>query len=125
MDQSTHDVRRNNWFHIVSECQNRPAGVTVLQWLEENDVKEKAYYYWLRKFRKEAYEQMQMSTVQTTSTEVTFTELSFPTRPNILSEEQISVQPAVIIRQNAFTIEISNGISEELLSRIIREVSHA
>lgn len=29
--------------------------MSVRQWLAENDIKEKAYYYWLRKFRKEAY----------------------------------------------------------------------
>ena len=59
MDQTTHDVRRANWVTIIKQCQERPEGVTVKQWLSDNGVKEKAYYYWLRKFRKEAYEQMQ------------------------------------------------------------------
>ena len=27
MDQSTHDVRRANWLNIITECQQRPAGV--------------------------------------------------------------------------------------------------
>ena len=59
MDQTTHDVRRANWLNIITQCQERQEGVTVKQWLSDNGVKEKAYYYWLRKFRKEAYEQMQ------------------------------------------------------------------
>lgn len=71
MDQSTHDVRRANWLNIVNQCQERPVDVSVRQWLADNGIKEKAYYYWLRKFRKEAYDQMQVPTVAQT-TEVFF-----------------------------------------------------
>ncbi len=45
MDQTTHDVRRANWLNIVTQCQERQEGVTVKQWLSDNGVKEKAYYY--------------------------------------------------------------------------------
>ena len=56
MDQSTHEVRRKQWLSIITECQARPEGsTTVREWLSENNIKEKAYYYWLRKFRKEAF----------------------------------------------------------------------
>lgn len=54
MDQSTHDVRRTNWLNIIEQCQQRPENMTVKQWLADNGIKEKSYYYWLRKFRKEA-----------------------------------------------------------------------
>lgn len=60
MDQLTHNVRRANWLNIINQCQERPANVTVRQWLKDNDIKEKTYYYWLRKFRKESYDQMQL-----------------------------------------------------------------
>lgn len=55
MVQSTHDVRRSN---AITECQQRPANVSVKQRLADNGIKEKAYYCWLRKFRREACEQM-------------------------------------------------------------------
>ena len=29
MDQSTHEIRRNNWMNIINQCQNRPANMTV------------------------------------------------------------------------------------------------
>ena len=61
MDQSTHNVRRANWLNIITACQQRPVNVSVRQWLADNGVKEKAYYYWLRKFRREACEQIQKS----------------------------------------------------------------
>ncbi len=53
MDQSTHDVRRAGWLGIITECQQRPANVSAKQWLADNGIKEKAYYYWLRKFRRD------------------------------------------------------------------------
>ncbi len=77
MDQSTHDVRRANWLNIVNQCQSRPADMSVKQWLAENDIKEKAYYYWLRKFRKETYNQMQLPTVAA-KTDITFAEVTMP-----------------------------------------------
>ena len=40
MDQSIHDVRRSNWLNIVNECQQRPANMTVKQWLADNGIKE-------------------------------------------------------------------------------------
>lgn len=40
MDKCTHDVRRANWLNIINQCQERPANVTVHQWLKDNDIKE-------------------------------------------------------------------------------------
>lgn len=73
MDQSIHDVRRSNWLNIVNECQQMPANMTVKQWLADNGIKEKSYYYWLQKSRKEAYGQMRMPPAASSS-EITFTE---------------------------------------------------
>lgn len=56
MDQLTHNVRRSNWINIIRQCQDRPAGTTAKQWLAENDISEKSYYYWLRKIRREVCE---------------------------------------------------------------------
>ena len=38
--------------------------MTVKQWLADNGIKEKSYYYWLRKFRKEAYDANSARTVR-------------------------------------------------------------
>ena len=127
MDQSTHDVRRANWLNIVNQCQSRPTDMSAKQWLAENDIKEKAYYYWLRKFRKEAYNQMQLPAVST-GADVTFTEVALPvvatgteTIPRAASHGSV----VAVIKRSGLTIELSNDISEGLLSRLLREVSHA
>ncbi|MCR5273372.1 MAG: hypothetical protein K6E13_10395 [Lachnospiraceae bacterium] len=62
MDQIVHDVRRDNWLSIVSACQERLEGMQVREWLAENGIKEKAYYYWQRKFRKELCAQLSEDT---------------------------------------------------------------
>lgn len=64
MDQITHNVRCAQWLEIVTQCQNRSEETTVKQWLPDNGIKEKAYYYWLCKFRKQAYAQMHLSSTE-------------------------------------------------------------
>ncbi len=124
MDQSTHDVRRANWLNIVNQCQNRPSDISVRQWLAENDIKEKAYYYWLRKFRKEAYGQMQLPTAAT-KTEVAFAEVTMPvpaTGLETAAQKTSACSPAAVIKCNGLTLELSNDISEVLLNRLLQEV---
>ena len=58
MDQTTHNIRRANWQEIINQCQNRKSNTTVKQWCLDNAINEKSYYYWLRKFRREATGQM-------------------------------------------------------------------
>ena len=58
MDQTTHEVRLEQWVSIISQCQNRPEGQTAKEWLRENGISEKSYYYWLRKIRRKAYDDM-------------------------------------------------------------------
>ena len=80
MDQLTHTVRRSNWINIIRQCQDRPAGTTAKQWLAENDISEKSYYYWLRKIRREVREQEGLQEV---------------TNPSALSFVEIPVKTAL------------------------------
>jgi len=122
MEQSTHDVRRASWLKIITECQQRPANVSVKQWLADHGVKEKAYYYWLRKFRREAFEQIQLS-VAASPAEVTFAEFPIPV-PTVV-RPTAGNNTVAVISTNGITIEISNRISEPLLCMLLREVAHA
>ena len=124
MDQSTHDVRRTNWLNIIEQCQQRPANMTAKQWLADNGIKEKSYYYWLRKFRKEAYGQMQMPTAASSS-EITFAEISVPLSRQEEPVHSFQEQPVAIIKNGALSIAISNDISEALLDRIFQVIRHA
>jgi len=126
MDQLTHNVRRANWLNIINQCQERPANVTVRQWLKDNDIKEKSYYYWLRKFRKESYDQMQLPVVAEEPAEISFVEFAAPTSEKVVStQDSLNSTTTAVIRHGAITLEISNDISEAVLSLLLKEVIHA
>ena len=108
MDQCTHEVRAEYWKKIIQACGQRPAGQSAKSWMDENGICEQSYYHWQRRFRKQAYEEM---------------------KGNRTSEEtntyMVSDKPVATIRTAMLQIDISNEISDALLTRIIREVSHA
>lgn len=130
MDKLTHTIRDSRWKEIISQCQNRPAGMSAKQWIVENQISEKSYYYRLRKFRKEAYEHMNnpldVLPAAKAKSEVSFTEIRIPEQkspiPDIMHE---TIKPTAVIKTATMTIALSNDISDSLLSIILREVSHA
>jgi len=95
--------------------------------LQKMTSKKKAYYYWLRKFRKEAYEQMQLPAA-VTKTEVAFAEVTMPvsaTSLETVAQKTSACSPVAVIKCNGLTLELSNAISEVLLNRLLQEVTHA
>ncbi|MCM1056786.1 MAG: IS66 family insertion sequence element accessory protein TnpB [Firmicutes bacterium] len=72
MDQITHDVRRSNWLNSIQQYQSRPEGMTAKQWMADNGIRPKSYYYWLRRFWKESYELMHPHN------DIAFHEVPFP-----------------------------------------------
>lgn len=126
MDQLTLTVRRSNWINIIRQCQNRPAGTTAKQWLAENDISEKSYYYWLRKIRREVCEQEGLQEV-TTPSELSFVEIPVKTALDIapVPTAPATTTPVAVIRSGSLALELSNDISESLLRRLLQEVCHA
>lgn len=133
MDKCTHEVRLAQWTRIIQQCQNRPQGQPACQWLKENGINSKSYYYWLRKVRKNTYDQAantanaSLSCIQsneTTTPNITFAEIPF--RPDTSSSElSYSFQPVAVIKSKQATVAFSDSISDRLLTRILQEVSHA
>ena len=123
MDKSTHEVRSKNWADIISQCQSRPEGQTVKQWLLENNVPEKSYYYWLRKFRKHAYDSIQEikppALSDNSSHSVVFAEIpAGEIVPQLTS-------PAITIKTRKLMLEISSAIPAESIVELVKAVAHA
>lgn len=132
MDQITHDVRSSQWLEIITQCQNRPEGITAKQWMADNGISEKSYYYWLRKFRKQAYSQItESSTALSVGNEISFAEVSIKGKQSanitaFTSENSFeAIRPVAVIKNTDISIALTNEISEELLSLILQEVTHA
>ena len=76
MDKTTHEVRLAYWKNIARKCQARPEGQTAASWLEENGIHNKQYYYWLRKIRGEAYEEVKAKSLPAAdNSDIAFTEI--------------------------------------------------
>lgn len=126
MDQLTHNVRRAQWIGIINACQSRPEGTTVKAWLATNNVKEKAYYYWLRKFRREAYAKLKTeSCEQLPGSSTSFTEIPVPETLTRAEDMSFSFTPDAIIKTEDYVIALSNSISGSLLNGIMEGLNHA
>jgi len=129
MDQCTKEVRLQNWKNIISECQARPGSQTAKQWMDEHNICEQTYYVWQRRIRQAAYHEMtsMQDSLQDTSSkaEVAFTEIQVPVHnmPVPVTEHNASI--SAVLRTSTYTIEISNNISDRMLSLILQEASHA
>ena len=120
MDQEQINVRRASWFNTIQACQQRPDGITAKQWLTDNRISVKSYYYWLRKFRKELVCQTELPTPAAHSgddTSVTFAEIP----ANAFSKSESSA----VLRIGAARIELSEDISDTMLIRILKAVNYA
>ena len=126
MDQITHEMRLASWKPIIEKCHARPEGQSVRQWLAENGVKEKQYYYWQRRLRKEAYGKISDTLPATQSTDSGFSFAEIPTRlERIHGTGDTSFKPDAVLRTPRVTIELSNSVSDRLLGLILGGMSNA
>ena len=128
MDQCTHEVRAEYWKGIIRACGQLPAGQSAKSWMDENGICEQSYYHWQRKFRQQAYEQMKdiVATVPAVSEKTDIAFVEFPRIPSPQKDTKIMDNAAVaVIRTSFMSVEITNDISDGVLTAILKEVSHA
>ena len=88
------------WSEKVRRC--RESGLTVAEWCRENGINLKTYYYHLRKIRKEICEQI-------------------PVPVMTVPEESHSVKISI----GDMIAEIAEGISEQMMTSLIRAMRNA
>lgn len=127
MDQNTHEVRTTYWQSIISQCLARPDGQSAKRWLQDNEVNEKQYYYWQRKLRNQTYQlskEMNQTQLPVKQSNQTYAFAEIPVA-SLLTESEDDAKPDAVIRTPHLTIELSNSISDTLLTRILEVVSIA
>ena len=122
MDQSTSEVRMANWLTIAKQCQNRPNGQSARQWLAENGVPEKQYYYWLRKIRSQFNQELKNQLPAVASDQLPENRFAEIPVPDIPSEGS---SPAVVIKTSQAQIEIASSVSDSLMLRLVKAAIHA
>lgn len=71
---------------------------------------------------------MQLSAVAEEPAEISFVEFAAPTSEKVVSTQDsmnLNSTTTAVIRHGAITLEISNDISEAVLSLLLKEVIHA
>ena len=125
MDKTTHEIRLANWKQLIEQCSSRPKDQTAKQWIEEHNISEKQYYYWQRKVRARACEELEsqglMAPAMSKGSETVFAEIPYRREENIMPLKA----PAAVIHKAGATIAVSGDIPECLLSQIMKEVLHA
>ena len=123
MDNTTSEMRIAGWKTIVENCQARPDGLTVKQWLAEQGIPEKRYYYWQRKVRKETFQLMTQGMTSVSSpARLSFAEIPMGCKAAASSEPSMS---DAVIQKGSLRIELKNSVSDHILSRILEILSHA
>ena len=125
MEQSTRSVRLASWKEIVKRCSNRPEGMTQKQWLADNSIHEKNYYYWQRQVRNEAYAEMTHCPIPAGKPQTGITFAEIPVHQPIPEQQMHDFKADAVIRTSNATIALSNNVSALLLDKIMETVSHA
>jgi len=112
MDEVTYiktKYRQEQWEKLIVNC--RRSGLKVDEWCEENQVSRHAYYYWLRKIRKKAFNSI-VPKAEEQNTSVTFAKVEVP--PPCRSDNV-----EVVIHLPYATIEVLNGSSQQTVESVL------
>lgn len=115
MDKITHEMRLLQWTPIVREC--RGSGMAVKAWCLENNINEKQFYYWQRRVREEVFDTLKKAESQS---KPNFIQLPTPVDS---SRNTSSFMADMIIHIGNSVVELSNTVSEELLSKVLKVMS--
>lgn len=123
MDNTTYQVRLAQWTQIIEACNQRPAGMTAKQWLADNNISDKSYYYWQRRIRNKI---ANATSVTPSDNEITFADITNPSFSNS-SEHQYGdgFTADAIIKCGNSVIALSNTVSDAMLSKILEVVVYA
>lgn len=111
MDQVTlvkNQYRLEQWTRLIQDCQS--SGMRVDDWCEANGVTHHAYYYWLRKVRKAACQDLSATSEMESSTH--FKQLE-------VQVQAANTQAAVIIHLPSATLEIQNGATQQTVEAVL------
>ena len=106
------EVKLNQWTEIIREC--RSSSQSVRSWCIEHDIDEKRYYYWLRKIRKQACNNIEHSV----STDVNRCEFAQIQPPAAFHQ----AVPTIKLHIDGIIVEISDGMSQETISYVLNRI---
>lgn len=126
MDKITHEVRLANWADIIKRCHERPEGQTAKQWIADNGINIKTYYYWQRRVRKELFDMAtNLPAVTSNQNEISFAEVPAKALNETCRHPASYIIPDAVIKAKGAQIEINNSIAPSILKKILEVVTDA
>lgn len=114
-------VRLQQWAEQVRDCKNRPTGMDVETWCNQNNITKANYYYRLRRVRKACLDQIQTE-------QSNFIELPIPSEENTAVDTENVSDPVPAIRiktKEGVSFEVFSNASTEVLKYLIKVITHA
>ncbi len=111
--------RLKEWAEQIRECQNRPAGMSVVDWCAGHGITKANYYYRLRRVREVCLESL--------APEAPVHQI-VPVNPGLLQEETqggSGIQQGLCVSVNGFSIHITESTPMPLLAAVLKVVQHA
>jgi hypothetical protein len=113
MDEITQvkvQFRMEQWMTLIKECQD--SGMPVKYWCRQNNLKESAYYYWLKQIRRKACEQKLPAVLPKNLKPVEFAKLRVDAGTS-------GTDVAVIINLPSATVEVKDGTSQKTIEAVL------
>lgn len=129
LKQNDDKLKEEYWRTIIQECNHatKNSKMTKKEWLKMNNISEATFYNWQKLFRNEIATDLMIENAQ----EKVRNELivSNPVKEVEFVELKSSVSPPIctsgaVLKFNHASIEITDDISEELLSKIFKVISY-
>ncbi len=111
--------RLKEWAEQIRECQNRPTGMSVIDWCAGHGITKANYYYRLRRVREACLESL--------APEAPVHQI-VPVNPGLLQEEtqgDSGIQQGLSVSVNGFSIHITESTPMTLLAAVLKVVQHA
>ncbi len=122
----TAQYRQEKWANIISE--RNASGLSVKEWCQINNVKQTAYYYWLRKIRHsliDSFAQQQekkegISFVPMLSNSFIDNVEGGKSDSFVSTALVTTAQPEIIIRSGEISVEFGKQTSDDLILRVLK-----
>ena len=111
--------RLQEWAAQIRECQNRPAGMSVVSWCACHGITKANYYYRLRRVRETCLENLQgeMSAPQ-----------MVPVKPELLYQEEknsSNARPGLDISVKDLSVHVTESTPMPLLTAVLEVIRNA
>ena len=120
MDSEIMKVRDQQWAALIQDRIN--SGLTVDEWCHQQNIGKYAYYYHLKKLRRQALAEIHAPEQKAVSPDTGFVAI-----PDAVSNNQPDSTDDTTLRitKNDLVIELSNNASEGILSLLREVLTHA